>query len=462
MSQAPALTEPAVRRALRLSVVEGSVWALMVGLAENYFIAIAVFLGATPFQIGLVATLPLALGGLGPLITIALLRWRPRRRPLAVAGVVVQVSSLIGLSLLLRQGRLHLTELIVGICLYQMTGQGVGTAWASWYGDLVAPAMRGRWFSFRNRFIYLTSCTGLVAGGLIMHHLAPGGVTAIGSAPAFAVLLGMAAVFRLVSGGLLLASPEPQFRGLLPRRQVVRAARTRKGQQALRILMLGSLLYFTVYWASPYFAPFMLKQLHFTYLQYMAASLCAILAKMAASLPWGRLIDRHGARGTFLVCIVCVGLVPLPWLWAGGLGMVVFAQAISGVSWSGYEVGYLSLILENSHSRERPYLFALQSLGNGWMQLTGALVGSLVILPRVDGYQNIFAISMLGRLLVAMCAPLVLVGLERGRRTSMSQVGWRVFGMRPHGGFSVRPVLPSEDQEDDQGESADSTFNGGR
>lgn len=446
------LEGPALRRALRLSVADGCFWALMVGLAESYFIAIAVFLGATPPQLGLVVALPLALGGLGPLTTIALLRWRPRRRPLAVTAVAVQVLVLAALAFQLRRCTLDLPELIAGICLYQMTGQGAGTAWASWYGDVVAAETRGRWFSYRNRFIYLSTCVGLVTGGMIMHRLAPGGVTAAGSASAFAVLLGMAAVFRVVSAGLLLASPEPQFRGLLPRRQAVRAARTRQGGMALRIIMLGALLHFTVYWSSPFFAPFMLEQLHFTYVQYMAASLCAILAKMAASLPWGRLIDRQGARGVYLFCMICVGLVPLPWLLVDGLGLVIFAQLLSGVSWSGYEVGYLSLLLENSRSRERPYLFAMQSLANGWMQLAGAMMASLVILPRVGGYRHMFALSALGRLLVALSAPFVLAGLERGSRAALSQVGWRVFGLRTHGGFSVRPVLPSEDTLEDGGD----------
>ena len=444
-----ALEGPILRRALRLSVAEGCAWALMVGLAENYFIAIGVHLGATALQVGLIVALPLALGGLGPLTTLALLRWRPRRRPLAGAAVALQVVVLVGLMVLLHRGLLGIPGLIAGICLYQMAGQGAGTAWASWYGDVVSPETRGRWFSFRNRFIYLSTCLGLVAGGLIMHELAPGGVAAPGSAPAFAVLLGLAAVFRLVSGALLLAAPEPQFMGLLPRRQAMRAARTRQGGQALRILMLGALFHFTVYWGSPFFAPFMLEDLHFTYLQYMVVSLSVILAKMAATMPWGRLIDRHGARGVFLVSIFCIALVPLPWLWARGVGVVVFAQVISGVSWSGFEVGYLSMLLENSRSRERPYLFALQSVGNGWMQLAGVLTASLVFLPRVEGYRDIFAISMFGRFLVAMTAPLVLAGLERGVRPSLTHVGWRLFGLRTHGGFSVRPVLPSGEKDEE-------------
>jgi MFS family permease len=442
------LDPAAQRRALRLSVADGCAWALMVGLAESYFIAIAVHLGASALQLGLVVALPLALGGLGPLGTIALLRWRPRRRPLAVAAVGVQVTVLAALMVLLGCGLLNVPLLIAGICLYQITGQGAGTAWSSWYGDVVPAESRGRWFGFRNRFIYLSTCLGLVAGGLIMHHFAPGGVEAPDSAPAFALLLGLAAGFRVISGALLFAAPEPQFRGLLTRRQALRAAGTRQGGQALRLVLLAALFHFTVYWSSPYFAPFMLEELQFTYLQYMVASLCAIVAKIAASLPWGRLVDRRGPRGVLVGSMFVVALIPLPWVWAGGLGVVVAAQMLSGSAWSAFELGYLSMLLENSRSRERPYLFALQSLANGWMQLAGVLAASLLILPRVGGYRDVFAVSAAGRFLVAMAAPLVLAGLERGVRPALSQVGWRVFGLRTHGGFSVRPLLPSDEKDD--------------
>ena len=51
----PGFTPAALRRALRLSLADGVAWALMVGLAETYYIAIAVYLGATPLQLGLLA-----------------------------------------------------------------------------------------------------------------------------------------------------------------------------------------------------------------------------------------------------------------------------------------------------------------------------------------------------------------------------------------------------------------------
>jgi hypothetical protein len=129
--------------------------------------------------------------------------------------------------------------------------------------------------------------------------------------------------------------------------------------------------------------------------------------------------------------------------------MALFGEGFSGSSWSGYEVGYFSLLLENSRSKARPYVFAAQSLWNGWMQLAGVLVAATVILPRVDGYRDIFAISMVGRLMVALSAPLVLMGLSGRGKIPWARDGFRVFGLRAHGGFSVRPVLPSGEGEDD-------------
>lgn len=443
------LDAPSLQRALRLSLAEGSAWALMVGLAETYFIAIAVHLGASPLQLGLVVGLPLALGGVGPLGTLVLLRLQVRRRPLAVAAVVAQVLVLCGLGWRLGHEQLRTVELLLAICLYQAAGQAAGTAWSSWYGDLVPAETRGRWFGRRNQMVYLSICLGLVIGGLLMQHLAPGGVGAAGGARAFALLMGLAAGCRIVSGCLLAAAPEPHFSGLLPRRRALQVVSTQRGGRALRLLLLGAAFQFTVYWCSPYFAPFELENLHFTYLQFMISSLCVIVAKAVAGPLWGRTIDRQGARPVFLASLFLIALVPLPWLWAKGLGLVLLSQAWSGSSWSGFEVGYLSLLLENSRSRERPYVFALQSVSNGWMQLAGALVGSLLILPRVAGYREVFAFSVAGRLMVAAVAPFVLANMPQGLRPAWSGIALRMFGLRAHGGFSVRPVLTNLEEDAD-------------
>jgi len=438
------LSTPDFNRALRYSIFEGSAWACMVGLSETYFLATAVYLGAGPLALGLAVAMPLALGGLGPLATLSILRRLAARRRYCVSAVTLQIATLLSMSTLLFLERLSLPFLISGICLYQITGQAAGTAWSSWYGDLVPVEMRGRWFARRNRVVYLSTCAGLVAAGALLQWIEPAGVAGGKSRVGFAILFALAALCRTVSATFLARSPEPRFHGLPAADHVRRFMRSERGSQALRILLLGALFHFTVYWSSPYFAPFMLKQLSFSYAQYMLAALCVIISKAIFTSAWGQLIDRKGGKFVFLVTMLCVALVPLPWLWANGLGLVLMAQVLSGASWSGYEISWFTLLLENSTSRTRPFMFAAQSLANGMMQLSGVLLAATVIFPHVRGYRDVFAISMAGRLLLTLTAPLVIMGLRRGPTVVWSRLGVRLLGIRPNGGFSLRPVLSPE------------------
>ena len=174
--------------------------------------------------------------------------------------------------------------------------------------------------------------------------------------------------------------------------------------------------------------------------------------KALLTSAWGRLIDRSGAKLVFLTTMLCVALVPLPWIFAEGLGIVLLAQAVSGSTWSGFEVGYFSLLLETSTRKTRPFVFAAQSISNGLFQLAGVLVASRVIFPRVDDYRDVFAISVAGRLTLTMVAPLVLLGVKRGPVAVWSRLGLRPFGLRSNGGFSMRPILPPDPGPDPSAE----------
>lgn len=428
-------------RALRFSILEGAAWACMVGLAETYFLATAVHLGGGPLALGLAVALPLAVGSVGPLATLGLLRRFRMRRSYCVRAIGLQILVLLTMSLLLMLDRLTVPLLIGGICLYQMSGQAAGTAWSSWYGDLVPAQMRGRWFARRNRVVYLSTCAGLVLAGLILDRIEPAGVSGSHSRIGFAILFGLAATARTASATLIARSPEPEFRGLPRPGEVVRFVRTERGDQAVRILALGALFHFTVYWSAPYFAPFMLEELRFSYAEYMAGALCVIVFKALLTSVWGRFIDRKGAKPVFLTAMLCVALVPLPWVFVGGLSTVLIAQALSGSSWSGFEVSYFSLLLENSTRKTRPFVFAAQSASNGLFQLAGVLIAAKLIFPRVEGYREVFAISVAGRVTLTLCAPLLLLGVRRGPAVVWSRLGLRPFGMRWNGGFSMRPVL---------------------
>jgi len=73
-----------VRRSLRYSLLDGASFSLMLGSAESYFQAFAVFLKATVSQVGIVYTVPMFVAAVIQLHGNSLLRWFRSRKNLTV------------------------------------------------------------------------------------------------------------------------------------------------------------------------------------------------------------------------------------------------------------------------------------------------------------------------------------------------------------------------------------------
>ncbi|NJN14711.1 MAG: MFS transporter [Planctomycetes bacterium] len=429
---------------MKLSLFEGVFYALMVGLGETYFLADAIRLGARPFEQALLITLPLFLGGLGSVAALRILSRLRRRKGLVVGSCLGQGLLLLALAQGSGLGWINPTLLITISVLHHVLGQAAGTAWSSWYGDLVPAEIRGRYFARRNRGVHLATCAGLAFAGFALDWLEPGRAGEVAAGRGGERGSGSSSDwrggFRLLSVLLLAFSPEPEFRGVSPPAKVLRFLRTTRGRSAWRMLLTGAGLQFLVYIGSPYFGPFMLEELHFSYAAYMAAAATVVAAKFILLPVWGRLVDQHGARPVYSAAALLVAIVPLPWLWADGLGWVLPAQALSGLSWAAYEVSYFSLLLESSLKQTRPHAFAAQNVLNGTGQLLGSLVGAALIGLTGRDFQLVFLATLIGRLALALFVPRILPA-DAGRRSpGRGEILLRVIGVRPHGGVVHRPM----------------------
>lgn len=82
--------DPVVDRSLRHSVRDGLAFSAMVGGAETYLSAFAIFLKANAPQVAVLTTLPPLFGSLAQFLAVWLGRRLGRRRPVIVAGAVLQ------------------------------------------------------------------------------------------------------------------------------------------------------------------------------------------------------------------------------------------------------------------------------------------------------------------------------------------------------------------------------------
>lgn len=423
----------------------------MLGLGEMYFIANAVRLGASPLALGLLVALPLAIGAFGPMVALSLLSRQSSRKRIAVVGAVGQGLTMVAIASLVATDLLTPETLIAAVCVHQVFGQSTGVAWSSWFGDVVPAATRGVYFAKRNRIVHLATLAATIGGGLTLHFLEPAAAAGGGGGRGYVYLLFGAAAARLISAILLSSTPEPAatphergFRGL--------GDQLAKGTPSRRIIILAFLCLFAVYLASPYFGPYMLEVLRLDYLEYMASAVAVILAKVFTLPAWGRVVDHYGARGPYLLALIFIAIIPIPWLWAGGIAWVLVAQVMSGAAWGGHELSVFSLLLERSAPANRPHVFAAVNIAQGIAQLAGTLIGALILELNQRHFVMLFAISIGARLLLAGLAPLVLpadLGKPvHGRR----RVLLRLMGVRPSGGLAHRLIDADEDEDADENE----------
>lgn len=436
-------------RTLKRSVVEGGLYAVMAGLGELYFVADAIRLGATALEIVLVATLPVFIGSLGALGSLKLLQRAVGRRALTVGAVIAQILVLVALSATDGLRVATPTSLLALAALYQAFGQAAGTAWSSWFGDVVPAAIRGNYFARRNRWVHLLTFAGLLTGGLLLQAIEGSPLSRHAGGGGFALIFGLAACFRTGTAWLLATSWEPRFAGLGRADRLRDYMRGDDGRAARRILPLAGLFLFAVSMSSPFFAPFMLKELAFDYRTYMIAQACIVAAKLLTLPAWGRSVDRHGPRQVYVLAAVLVAIVPLPWIFVDGLPLVLAAQALSGAAWGAYEVSLFTLMLDTTAPRHRPFIFAAHSVSNGTGQLLGGLVGTALFTLVAEEYRWIFLLSFVLRMAVALAAPRLLGELGSHPPLRRRTLFLSIIGLRPNGGATMRPVAELESQPDE-------------
>ena len=155
--------------------------------------------------------------------------------------------------------------------------------------------------------------------------------------------------------------------------------------------------------ASPFFTPFMLGELKFSYVKFMFIVSIALVAKAIALPTLGRLAQRFGAWR--LLWIGGVIVIPMPMLWtiSQATPMLLAIQLLSGAAWATYELGAFLLFFEAIGPRQRIPMLTLYNLGYAAATVVGSLIGGGILFlfsESYAGYMVVFAASCAARIVI--------------------------------------------------------------
>lgn len=414
----PRLAPAEVRRALRISTIEGAVANVHLSITgmiggSVFLTGFALLLGANSFQLGILGALPF-IGQLFQFVGAYLEERIGNRRGLvlysALAGRLIW-GLLLALPFMTFLSGAQLAIFFVALgCSYALNGIA-GNAWMSWMSDLVPPRERGSYFGVRNTVGALAAMASTYLAGQALDALRAQGQEAQG----YALIFGVAVLAALGAALLIRQQAEPP---LTPK------GRVSVGEMfsaPLRDRPFRSYVVASVGWAvvtgiaSPFFNAYGLSALK---LSFSTLGLTAIVTS-GVSLIFGPLVgrmqDRYGNRAVLVGCIA--GTILLPWGWVlstpDNILPLWLTAIFSGVFWPGLNQGIANLLMERAPAGHRGAAMAAYSAITGMGTLTAGLLGGVLATAlagaqvslgpvTVVGLAILFVLTSLGRALMAL------------------------------------------------------------
>lgn len=361
------------RRTQALAVWEGSLWAVVWGMADSYLAPFALFLGAGSFVMAFVGSGPVLITALSQLAGAQLLDRVGRRRPVILFGQGLQTFMLMPLfliPLLLPKGRM--VALVICVTLYFFSFGIQIPPWMSLMGDVVESEKRGQYFSKRSRITMLSMTLALLAAGTIAHSWSLAGVTLAG----FGCLFGIAMLVRFTSMLFMKEHYDAPLVNQTEEERFTFRAFLRDPRHAnfARFAFTIALVNGTAAIATPFFAVYMLGDLGWSYLQFTVSMFTFLASQSLFVRWWGSLSDRHGNRAVLVATSCLLPALPFQWVLSTNFIFLLFAQSVSGAVWSGFNLSTMNFVYDSVPQFHRARAFGYYSMVNGICSFIGAVV----------------------------------------------------------------------------------------
>ena len=421
-----------VRTSLRASSIDGSLSTVFSNITGGVLLSsFLIDLGASPFEIGMVASLPMIANLLQPLG--ALLSNRSHSR-LDYGIWTFLPSRLLWLILLiciiLRETNTdfssnfskELIYLTLALVIISNILAAMGSAsWMSWLAALVPAKLRGRYYSVRSIVSNVTGLLCLPIASFIIANWQGGSISGYGLVLSIGILAG---VVSLTCQHFMIdinpqkyqtkyqSEPEKEHHQINLFNNLIAPFQDRN---LIIFLIYVALWGFAINLSTPFFNLYMLENLNVDITWVTLFNSLSSGANMLMLLVWGRLSDRLGNRPLLIFVGIAIAISPLFWLLTGisqvqeqlWLYLIIFHLFLGG-TWAAIDLGSNNIQIGIAPMEHHATFFAIVAAIAGISSALGATLGGA--LAQYAHYEGIFGIFFLSTILrLVAIIPLVFV-----------------------------------------------------
>jgi MFS family permease len=375
-----------LRSDIRNSTYDGMFAHMFATLTGGVFLmGFALHLGMSDLEIGMLAALPF-LVTVFQLPASYLILKNGRRKGIAFGAALlarITWAPILIVALFPSQSFSNMSLLILVLIFLSYTFASIGyVAWLSWMSDLVPEEMRGRFFGTRNMLCGASGMIIMVIFGKLMDSLHG---RSLGALPiGFILTFVSALMFGIVSLSYIKRVSEPvhSVMATFPVSSSGGLVSIPFRDPNFRLFLVFAFLWgFSVYFASPFFTLYFLRELKFSYGFVAALGMLSAFADLIGMHIWGRISDRVKNKAVIKFAGWVAIFLPLAWVTVRpeNIFMPVILHIVGGGFWAGINLCLNNLLLSISQKENRTFFLSTYNIMGGLGAATGPILAGFFL-----------------------------------------------------------------------------------
>lgn len=377
------LTDAEKKAKLTLVIRDGIASEIMAVLSGGAFlVSFALKLGASNFQIGLLASIG-TLASVLQLFAIYLVQKYQNRRATVVYTSILARLLLFGISVLplLFAANISLQLIIAFLFVHHAMGAISGLCWTSWMKDLVPEQMLGTFFGKRSSYTQIVSIITNFSFAFILdyirqHH-------AQYEMTAYSIMFSAAAVIGLYGVSLLARTPEPKIE--VTQQNIFKLFIVPfKNFNFKNLMVFNAMWLFAINLANPFFTVYLLKTLNYPLSYVITLTIIGQITNILFIKAWGKYTDKYSNKSVlqicapiYLFCILAWTFTTIPEKHAFTLPLLVIIHIFTGISMSGVNLALSNIGLKLAPKGDGVYYISAKSILSAFVGGIAPVIGGL-------------------------------------------------------------------------------------
>lgn len=378
------LNEEQIKSGLKLVIADGLAAESMVALTGGTFlVAMALHMGASNFQLGLLAALP-TFSSIFQLVAVWLVQRYNNRKAITVifSSLARFPLFVIGAMPLLFTGGSSVYALIFFLFFHYYFGAVAGASWNSWMRDLVPTDQLGAYFSHRGRLTQILNVILSLAIACILDYVKAHYPQYELASYSWMFIAGGA--FGIAGIFMLGRTPEPASK-------ITDANFFQLLQKPVRDLNFRKLLAFNSFWAfalnlaTPFFSVYMMKTLGIQLSYIIALGIINQLCGIFSIKLWGRYSDKYSNKTiiricapVYIACLIAWAFTGMPSNFNGVISLLAIINVLSGISIAGINLAINNMGMKLAPKDEAIVYLSVKNMVVAFFSAVAPLAGGLL------------------------------------------------------------------------------------